>query len=38
MWTELERRYRDQPGFELRYESCWEMYQAIRSLAHREST
>jgi hypothetical protein len=37
MWTELERRYRDAPGFELRYVSCWEMYGVIRSLAEARS-
>ena len=35
MWTELERQFRDRPGFELRYLSCWEMYEQIRALAQR---
>jgi hypothetical protein len=33
MWTELERRYAQAPGYELRYVSCWEMYRTIRALA-----
>jgi hypothetical protein len=33
MWTELERRYANTPGYELRYVSCWEMYRVIRALA-----
>jgi thiosulfate/3-mercaptopyruvate sulfurtransferase len=37
MWTELERRYAQTPGYELRYVSCWEMYQVIRALALKET-
>ena len=33
MWTELERRYAQTPGYELRYVSCWEMVGVIRALA-----
>ncbi len=37
MWTELEHQFRDRPGFELRYVSCWEMYEQIRALAQRQA-
>ncbi len=32
LWTELERRFRDRPGYRLHYVSAWEMYEKIREL------
>jgi len=32
MWTELEKRFRDRPGFSLHYVTAWEMYQQIHKL------
>jgi len=34
MWTELERRFRDRPGYRLHYVSAWEMYEKIHGLCH----
>lgn len=32
LWTELERQYRDRPGYSLHYVSAWEMISKIRAL------
>lgn len=32
LWSELERRFRDRPGYALHYVSAWEMYEKIHSL------
>ncbi|NKI92877.1 hypothetical protein [Rhizobacter sp. SG703] len=36
MWTELEKRFRDRPGFSLHYVTAWEMYQQIERLCKNE--
>ncbi len=33
LWSELERQYRDTPGYALHYVSAWEAYCKIKSLA-----
>lgn len=33
LWTALEERFRDRPGYRLHYVSAWEMYEKIRMLA-----
>jgi hypothetical protein len=32
LWTALEQRFRDRPGFSLHYVSAWEMYETVRRL------
>ena len=32
LWTELERRYRDQPGYALHYVSAWQLYEKVQAL------
>lgn len=32
MWTELERQFRDRPGYQLHYVSAWEMAQTVQRL------
>jgi len=33
LWSELEARYRDRPGYALHYVSAWEMYETVLRLA-----
>ena len=33
LWTALESRFRDAPGYRLHYVSAWEMYKKIHELA-----
>lgn len=33
LWTELERQYRDAPGYTLHYVTAWELYRKVRALA-----
>ena len=33
LWSALEERFRDRPGYRLHYMSAWEMYQKVRELA-----
>jgi hypothetical protein len=33
LWSELERQYRDRPGYRLHYVTAWEMYAKLKELA-----
>ena len=33
LWSALEARYRDRPGYALHYVSAWEMYETVLRLA-----
>ena len=36
LWTLLEERYRDRPGYRLRYVTAWEMYQTALDMAAKQ--
>ena len=38
LWSALETRYRDRPGYALHYVSAWEMYETVLRLSHRPAT
>lgn len=33
LWSSLESQFRDQPGYELHYQTAWEMYQTIKEIS-----
>jgi hypothetical protein len=37
LWSELERRFRDRPGYALHYVSAWEMYEKLQALCSPEA-
>lgn len=38
MWTELERQFRDRPGYQLHYVTAWEMAQTVQRLCRGTET
>lgn len=38
MWTELERQFRDRPGYQLHYVTAWEMAQTVQRLCQGTGT
>lgn len=36
LWSSLENKYKNKPGYKLHYVTAWEMYETIKSIAHGE--
>ena len=38
LWSELEKQYRDRPGYQLHYVTAWQLYQRLRELSQPSTT